>query len=103
MARLDRDRFREWLASRGDRWSGDAHDGFSCPLACFLADTHGSLDYHVRELDWRPLDTGPWRPLPTWAVEFVRALDVERPFGDREQAGITASEALALLDSQPKR
>lgn len=67
--RLEQKKFREWLASRGNRWSGDAHDSYSCPLACYLSDEY-DRDFEVQLTRWRVMDTGPWRPLPEWAFKF---------------------------------
>jgi len=107
MVTPDREGFRLWLVSKDpDERVGTRRSPGWCPLARWIRETVGASEVcvsgtHPDDLrvaaSFRLTPSGPQRhvQLP-WANAFGLAIDRDRRSG---QGGVTAKEALTLLDS----
>lgn len=94
--RLDRRKFRAWLASKPlDEIVGENRDCHSCPIAKFYDEASGGCEIVVFDR-WGDhfVDRGySKRPLPGWASAFVFHID-----GD-SRGKVSAERALEVLDA----
>ena len=82
-----RKKFEEWLRTQpAETLVGECCSLGRCPLAKFL-EFRGAPNPYVRPDQtalnscWRPSDGGPRRPLPQWANNFAREVDLYRHSG----------------------
>jgi hypothetical protein len=91
------EKFRRWLYTRRPEQDiGCARSLCRCPLAAYLREGHGYPHPEVMG-DYVRARHGSirWKfSTPTWAEEFIEAVDVHRP---RHLKQVTAREALAYL------